>query len=92
MFWSIGRFQPIANGYSGFVPTSFFGLVGRIASFPDAASVRALRAYGVRSVVLDRRALSGTPWAGAASRPTLGLGVRRSDTPRYVVYDLETRG
>jgi hypothetical protein len=67
-------------------------MLGRITGFPDAASIRVLRSNGVRSVVLDRRALKSSPWAHAASRPTVGLGVRRLNTPGFVVYELGGRG
>jgi hypothetical protein len=92
MLWTIGRFQPIANGYSGFIPISYSELINRIGAFPDAASVRALRSYGVRSVLLDRRALRGTRWSDAASRPWRGLGIRRLTASRFVLYDLGARG
>ena len=92
MFWSINGFPAVVNGWSGFHPTQFTTLVSQIRHFPDASSVRALRSYGVRTVILDRRLAAGTSWAAAAARPIEGLGVTRRDTGRLVLYQLEARG
>jgi hypothetical protein len=54
MYWSIGRFDPVANGWSGFHPHTYVDLVARLQHFPDRDSIRALRAYGVRTVVARR--------------------------------------
>jgi hypothetical protein len=54
MYWSIGRFEPVANGWSGFHPRAYVDLVARLHDFPDRKSIRALRAYGVRTVVARR--------------------------------------
>ena len=54
MFWSIGRFEPVVNGWSGFHPRAYVDLVARLRHFPDRDSIRALRAYGVRTVVVRR--------------------------------------
>lgn len=88
MFWSIGRFQPVVNGWSGFHPTSYVELVDDVRSFPDEASVRLLRRTGIRSVLLDRAAVRGTSWANAASRPVAGLPLRRTNFGRFVLYTL----
>jgi len=88
MFWSIGRFQPVLNGWSGFHPTEYTQLVDRVRSFPDAASVRLLRERGVRSVLLDRAASQGTSWADAAGRPVAGLPLRRTELGRFVIFTL----
>ena len=88
MFWSIGRFQHVANGWSGFHPSTYVALVDRIHSFPDAASVRTLRAAGIRSVILDRAAARGTAWASAATRPVAALPLERTASGGYVLYAL----
>ncbi len=89
MFWSIDGFPAVVNGWSGFHPTQYTSLVAQIHGFPDAASVRALRAYGVRTVVLDRRLAASTPWAAAAARPVDGLAVKSSAVGPLVVYVLQ---
>jgi hypothetical protein len=57
-------------------------------SFPDAASVARLQAYGVRSVVLHLGLTEGTPQAGAARKPIAGLPLRRYRLPGLVVYEV----
>jgi hypothetical protein len=42
------------NGWSGFHPHTYVDLVARLQRFPDRDSIRALRAYGVRTVVARR--------------------------------------
>ena len=44
-----------------------------MANFPDAATVRELQAYGVRTVVLHLGLTEGTPQAGAQRKPIAGL-------------------
>ena len=66
----------------------FLALTGAVTGFPDAASVARLRRLGVRSVVLHRDRLRGTPWAAWPSRPVGGLGLTRTVTPRLVIYRL----
>jgi hypothetical protein len=58
------------------------------AGFPDPASVSALRARGVRTVVVVRSRTPGTVWDGAAERSVAGLGISRQDLGDAVVYGL----
>jgi hypothetical protein len=53
--WSyLGRFhrQPLANGYSGYYPKSYLDLLNALIPFPRGESLDALRARGVRYVVV----------------------------------------
>lgn len=53
--WSyLGRFhgQPLVNGYSGYYPKSYLDLLNSVITFPRGESVDALRARGVRYVVV----------------------------------------
>ena len=88
MFWSIDGFPALVNGWSGFHPTKFTDLVSRITDFPDAASVRALRSYGVKTVIVDHRLVPGTSWAAAGGRPIAGLGITRRTVGPLTVYVL----
>lgn len=88
MFWSIDGFPALVNGSSGFVPTELARLRTAVAGFPNAASVRYLRAHGVRSVVLVPGMAAGTPWAGAAGRPVTGLPLRRVRYGTDLLYEL----
>jgi hypothetical protein len=90
--WSTDGWPLLANGGSGFEPPSQARLRRDLAGFPDARSVAALRALGVRTVVLSPERARGTPWDGAADRPATGLPltVRRGAGPDRgaVVYTL----
>ncbi|MBA2356117.1 MAG: hypothetical protein H0V80_15820 [Acidobacteria bacterium] len=53
--WSfLARFhrQPLVNGYSGYYPRSYLDLLNTLIWFPSAESVGALRARGVRYIVV----------------------------------------
>ena len=66
-------------------------LVKHMATFPDAATVRELQAYGVRTVVLHLGLTEGTPQAGAQRKPIAGLPLTRytlPDRPGLVFYEV----
>jgi hypothetical protein len=86
LLWSTAGFPALVNGRSSTNPRSFLELEERIAGFPDAQSARLLREMGVRSVVLHRARVPGTPWAGWAARGAPGLGRRLGR--ELVVYAL----
>ncbi len=90
MLWSAQGWPVIANGDSGFQPTSQTVLRAQAQSFPDAASVAALRARGIATVVIVRSRSAGTPFLAAADAPTAGLGISRVDLGDAVVYDLRS--
>jgi hypothetical protein len=91
MVWSTEGFPKLVNGISGFIPRRTVALGELARGFPDRRSVAALRAAGIRSVVLHRRLAADTPWAGAASRPVEGLGMERRVAGDVVFYDLTPR-
>lgn len=89
MFWSTEGWPTIANGDSGFNSERQVRLRSDAASFPDQASIAALRERGIATVVVVRsRVGPGSSWEGAADRPVDGLGVPRTDTGDAVVFDL----
>lgn len=51
------HWKPMLNAYSSFAPPSFYRLAETLQSFPDAASLEALRAHGFSHVVLHRAPL-----------------------------------
>ena len=55
-FWSTTHWRPLINGYSGYVPASFWERASRLERFPSDDTLAALRALGVRYVVVH-------PWA-----------------------------
>jgi hypothetical protein len=89
MLWSTDGFPAMVNGLSGFTPASLTEIRDGTHSFPDAASIELLRRSGVRSVVVLRDRIPGTPWAGAATRPVAGLGITRTEIDDAVVYSLD---
>ncbi len=88
VLWSTAGFPKIVNGRGSFDPAFFTRLVEQVRGFPDRRSVAALRALGVRSVVLHPDLARGTRWANAGSRPTTGLGITRQQRGPLVVYRL----
>jgi hypothetical protein len=84
-------FPDIVNGRASTNPAVVLNLVRDMASFPDAATVRELQEYGVRTVVLHLGLTEGTPQAGAARKPIAGLPLRRyrlPDRPGLVFYEV----
>jgi hypothetical protein len=88
LLWSTDGFPDMVNGRASFIPRQFTALTAAVTGFPDAGSVARLRRLGVRSVVLHRERLAGSPWAAWRSRPVRGLGLTRTVTPRLVTYRL----
>ncbi len=88
MFWSTAGFPPLVNGSSGFTPSSLADLRQRTTGFPDPVSVELLRQRGVRTVVVLRNRIPGTPWQLAADKPVAGLALSRSERGGAVVFRL----
>jgi hypothetical protein len=89
MLWSTDGFPAMVNGLSGFTPSDQARIRAGTYAFPNAASVSLLRGYGVRSVVVLRDRIAGTPWAGAADASIAGLGIQRRAIGDAVVYRLD---
>jgi hypothetical protein len=98
--WSTNRFQPIFNGVATFLIHSQDSLRGKMAHFPDAKSVNALRRAGFRSVILhltvERLPIPQKfvhPFPGnarrAASRSVAGLPLTRVRRHGYILYLLK---
>jgi hypothetical protein len=87
MWWSTAGFPDLVNGGSAFVPLSLAVLRAVATAFPDPVAVAALRDYGVATVVVDRRTVSGSAYDGVLARPVpAGVGV--TSYADVVVYDL----
>jgi hypothetical protein len=89
ILWSTADWKPIVNGLSGFQPTGTGVLYSEIGGFPDAASVAALRAFHVNTVVVYPDRIVNTPYADVLSRDVRGLGVRRRVQDGIVFFDLQ---
>lgn len=88
MLWSTTRFQPVVNGGSGFTPRRLAEVREITQRFPDQASISYLRELGVRTVVIRRDEVPGTPWQTTIDLPVDGLGIDRADIGDTVVYRL----
>jgi hypothetical protein len=88
MWASTANFPSIVNGVSAFLPRSLLEVRRQSVGFPDQASVAFLREAGIRSVVLRPALSSGTPWAGAETRPLDGLSLSVRAIGGDLVYDL----
>jgi hypothetical protein len=88
---STDGFPEIVNGRASTNPAIVLDLVKHMATFPDAATVKELQDYGVKTVVLHLGLTEGTPQAGAQRKPTAGLRLRRyqlRDRPGLVFYEV----
>lgn len=89
MMWSIDdNFPSMANGYSGFLPSSLRHLRDQTVGFPDPKSIRVLQGYGVRSVIVHRSLAKGTPWEGAIDKAFEDLGITRTINGDAAVYEI----
>jgi hypothetical protein len=88
MLWTTDGFPRVVNGLSGFTPASQAEIRAGTERFPDRASVDLLRRYGVRTVVVLRDRVAGTPWAGAPDATVDGLGITRTEIGDAVVFTL----
>jgi hypothetical protein len=91
VLWSTDGFPQIVNGRGSFDPRSFTRLARRTQTFPDKASVAALRAMGVRTVVLHPDLARGTKWERSIDRSVRGLALRREVRGEVVVFHLGLR-
>jgi hypothetical protein len=88
MLWSTSRFQDVVNGGSGFTPQSLAQVREVTQTFPDQNSVDYLRGLGVKTVVLLKDQLAGTPWEYAVDLPVDQFGIQREDDGDTIVFRL----
>ena len=88
MLWSTDGFPKLVNGGSGFTPARLDEVRRISQNFPDPASVAYLSDLGVRTVIVLRSKVVGTPWERAADAPVTGLGVTRQEVGDAVVFTL----
>ena len=81
-------FPDMVNGRASTNPAVVLDLVKHMANFPDAATVRELQAYGVRTVILHPGLSEGTPQAGAGRKSIEGLPVTVCRLPGLIVYEV----
>lgn len=61
MYYSTLHWKPIANGFSGYHPPSFWELTEIVRGLPDAAGLALLRRMGISHAVVHAAELSPTP-------------------------------
>jgi PA14 domain-containing protein len=71
MLGSTRNFRPLVNGYSGFIPPSYFAHYVQLAGFPDDEAIEVLKALGVSHVIVHLAGLSTEQSAGLAATPRL---------------------
>ena len=87
--WSTDRFPLMVNGASGITPAEHQAIRDLMRTFPSPASIDRLRGLGIRSVVVIRDRVRGTPFEGALSAPTGHLGIMRQEVGPDVLYTIE---
>jgi len=88
MLWLTDSFEPIVNGGSGFTPLRTQEIRQATKTFPDAASVTMLRELGVKTVVVLKDYVGGTPYEGALTASVDGLDVKREEREDVVIFTL----
>jgi hypothetical protein len=81
-------FPDTVNGRASTNPAVVLDLVKHMATFPDAATVRELQDYGVRTVILHLGLTEGTPQMGAARKSIRGLPLTACKLPGLIVYEV----
>ena len=89
MLWSTDRFPKMVNGGSGFTPTRQAQVREAMKSFPDPTSVQTLRELGVKTVIVLRSRVAGTPYEGSVYGVVDGLDVTREEAGDAVIFTIQ---
>jgi hypothetical protein len=87
--WSTDRFPMMVNGASSINPPAHQAIRDLMRTFPSSASIDRLRDLGIRSVVVVRNRVMGTPFEAALSASTDGLDITRQDVGPDVLYTIQ---
>ncbi|MFI8343992.1 hypothetical protein ACIF8W_28530 [Streptomyces sp. NPDC085639] len=88
MLWSTYGFPRIVNGISSFSPRGQQEIRAVSTTFPSSESIAYLRSTGVKTVVVLRERVPGTPWQHASYTPVGDVSVGRRDVGTAVVFTL----
>jgi hypothetical protein len=88
MLWSTDGFPVMANGASSVVTPVRQELRDLMRSFPSGPSVARLRELGIRSVVVVRERIPGSPYEAALNGPIDGLGITRRPIGTDLLYTI----
>ena len=89
MLWSTNGFPTMVNGASSLVTPDHQALRDLMQTFPSAPAVERLRRDGIRSVVVVRDRVAGTPYESTLSGSTAGLGITRTEVGPDVLYTID---
>ena len=93
MYLSTVHFRPLTNGWAAYFPPSVDPFAKAVVDIPSPGAFRALRARGVRTVVVQTDLLVGTPWAGVVDRLARWPGIRLvAKETGVAVYDVTRAG
>jgi hypothetical protein len=87
LLWSTDGFPLMVNGASGYIPPDHQGLRDLMQTFPSEPSLDRLRRLGIRSVVVVRDRIPGTPYEAVLFAPT-PPGVTRQDIGPDILYTI----
>ena len=87
-YWTVDGFVDVVNGTAGFVPTAQEDIRDRALAFPSAPSADALREAGIKTVVVVRDRIEGTPWENVLNNPTQNASITVVDTGPAVIFHL----
>ncbi|GAA3928737.1 hypothetical protein [Actinoplanes auranticolor] len=87
LLWSTDGFPLMVNGASGYIPPDHQGLRDLMQTFPSEPSLDRLRQLGIRSVVVVRDRIPGTPYEAVLFAPT-PPGVIRQDIGPDILYTI----
>lgn len=73
MLYSTEHWKPMVNGYSGFVPRSYYTHLAALAGFPNQPSLDVLHSLGVTHVFVHREQLSSAANEELARTPNVQL-------------------
>jgi hypothetical protein len=73
---STHHWQPLVNGYSGFVPEQYRQTLESLRGFPDDLSIERLRELDVRFIVLNRVYYGGEEFTALIARVALAAHLR----------------
>ncbi|MFJ2753597.1 hypothetical protein [Streptomyces sp. NPDC087297] len=88
MLWSTYGFPRIVNGVSSFSPRGQQEIRAVSTGFPSVESIAYLRMTGVKTVVVLRDRIPGTPWQRITSTSSAEFGVSRRDVGTASVFTL----
>ncbi len=91
--WSTDGFPTVVNGSSGITTSGHTEIRDRMRTFGDQQSLDKLREIGVRSVVVVRDRLAGTPYESVLQAPAIppAPGVERYEIGNDILYLLPPR-